>query len=113
MDALRKALCQVEEQAGLAPDDLCLIELKRILLSRIVELEAVEFATDSSENRQPTIAALHLANSPNDQPAVVMAVDLAITLVTDYLFGRPTEHLQLATDRLPVDRHPRFAKEDR
>lgn len=46
IDTLRQTLRQVEEQAGLASDDVCLVELKRILLNRIVDLEGAEFSPD-------------------------------------------------------------------
>lgn len=46
IDALLQTLRQVEEQAGLAPDDVCLVELKRILLNRIAELEAVDLVAE-------------------------------------------------------------------
>lgn len=36
---LRDTLKRVEESAGLKPDDLALIELKRVILSKVIELE--------------------------------------------------------------------------
>lgn len=40
--ALRATLKTVEQQSGLNPSDPALVELKRILLGRIAELEAEE-----------------------------------------------------------------------
>jgi hypothetical protein len=104
IDALRKTLAQVEEQAGLAPDDVCLIELKRILLKRIVDLESAEhganspstdFLTGNSPRDRSAIAAgLNVRGLPADQPAVAVAVDLAITLLTGYLADRPLESVE-------------------
>jgi hypothetical protein len=51
-EALRSTLQMVEQQCGLAPDDPGLVELKRILLNRIAELEAVEAASEQSA-REP------------------------------------------------------------
>lgn len=89
IDALHHTLAQVEEQAGLAPDDVCLIELKRILLNRVAELEASELAAATPKDQLPV--QVDLLDSPADQPAVAVAVDLAITLLTDYLSPRPLE----------------------
>ena len=96
VDALRQTLTQVEEQAGLAPDDVCLIELKRILLNRIVELEAAEFAANSTKDRPPILAALELATLSEDERAAAVAVDLAVSLLTDQLPSRPSEARVLA-----------------
>ena len=48
IEAFRSTLRVVEEQCGLAPDDPSLLELKRILLSRIAELEAAQIASEQS-----------------------------------------------------------------
>jgi len=40
IDGLKTTLQQVEQQSGLTPDDSSLVELKRILLGKIAELEA-------------------------------------------------------------------------
>ena len=84
IDALRHTLAQVEEHSGIAPDDVCLRELKRILLNRIADLEAAEVA--ETANAQPLASiGLDPPYTPQDQPAVAVAVDLAITLLSDYL----------------------------
>jgi hypothetical protein len=62
----------VEEESALAPDDVVLVELKRILLMRIAAFEEEE----------PNDAALPLAANPADESAVAVAVDLAISLLT-------------------------------
>jgi hypothetical protein len=38
-DSLREVIRNVEESAGVSPDDLALVELKRILLRKIAALE--------------------------------------------------------------------------
>lgn len=97
IDALRQTLAQVEEQAGLAPDDVCLVELKRILLNRIADLEGSYLAGNSPNDLAPTVAAVDLATSPAEQPAVAVAVDLAITLLTEYLPPRSLEPVEVAS----------------
>lgn len=107
--ALRQTLAQVEEHSGLAPDDVCLIELKRILLNRIVTLESAECEANPAPgspphrslpnrhgNEPPILAGFNIAAPLAEQPAVAVAVDLAITLLTDYLSGRPVEPVELA-----------------
>ena len=91
IDALRQTLIQVEEQVGLAPDDVCLVELKRILLNRVADLEVAESAANTPKGRPSIMAGLNLEASPSDQPAVAVAVDLAVTLLTDFLPYRPSE----------------------
>ncbi|HEY2471287.1 MAG TPA: hypothetical protein VGI45_26070 [Terracidiphilus sp.] len=95
IDALRQTLARVEEQAGLEPDDVCLLELKRILLNRIVDLEAAGLSANTRKDRPGIIAGLNVRTPSADQPAVAVAVDLAITLLTDYLSGRPGESVEL------------------
>lgn len=91
IDALRQTLAQVEEHSGLAPDDVALRELKRILLNRIADLEAAALVQSSPQDPISVAAGLNLITPPEDQPAVAVAVDLAITLLSGYLTPRPLE----------------------
>lgn len=88
LEALRQTLQRVEGDSGLAPDDEVLVELKRILLMRIAAREA----DGLSELVEPaTPAALAPEPNPADEPAVAIAIDLAISLLASHLIGRPFE----------------------
>lgn len=57
IEGFRSTLRMVEEQCGLEPEDPSLLELKRILLGRIAELEAVEAAAPQSTEPDSDAAA--------------------------------------------------------
>ena len=59
VEAFRSTLRMVEAQCGLAPEDPSLIELKRILLSRIAELEMAEAASEQSGQAGSEVATEH------------------------------------------------------
>lgn len=86
LEALRHTLERVEGESGLAPDDLVLVELKRILLMRIATLEAARLPAPAMD-----AAAIDPAANPADEPAVAVAIDLAISLLANHLSGRPFE----------------------
>ncbi len=86
LEALRHTLERVEGESGLAPDDLVLVELKRILLMRIATLEATRPPPPAMDP-----VAIDPAANPADEPAVAVAIDLAISLLADHLSGRPFE----------------------
>lgn len=50
IDVFRATLQRVEEESGLAPDDPSLLELKRILLKRIAELELTRTEISAAPN---------------------------------------------------------------
>jgi hypothetical protein len=56
--ALRTTLETVVRQSGLTPNDPALVELKRILLGRIAELEAEEKGRSAESEDGPAIPAL-------------------------------------------------------
>jgi hypothetical protein len=71
------------------PDDSALLELKRILVSRIAELEAVQQASESENQRAPS-AVLESGPTSSD-PAMTLALDLAVSLVAGRSAGREFE----------------------
>ena len=65
VDALRRAVDQVERNTDLAPDDPALAHLKKILVLRIAELKGADTAPDSIESGRP----LATAATQNDEPS--------------------------------------------
>ena len=57
LNVLRRTVDQFERNTDLAPDDPALVELKRLLLCRIAELQMLEDSpvlTDALRNAKPT-----------------------------------------------------------
>jgi len=81
IDALRSTLRQIEEQSGLMPDDSALLELKRILLSRIAELEAAKQARELGN--RPTVPSALEPSSKSGDTAKKRALELAVSLVAE------------------------------
>jgi hypothetical protein len=93
IEALRATLVQVEQQTGLAPDDPSLDTLKRILLQRIAELEAVAYSEEPEPaDRTVTGTALELAVGPGEQePARTLGINLAVSLLAGQATAQPSE----------------------
>lgn len=88
IEGLRSTLQSVEEHSGLMSDDSALVELKRILVARIAELEAVQRASESADQAGP--AVLEFGPTSGD-PAMTLALDLAVSLVAERSAGREFE----------------------
>lgn len=67
IEGFRTTLRMVEEQCGLAPEDPSLLELKRILLGRIAELEAAEAAIEQSAKPDAATEAAMIAEAPSTE----------------------------------------------
>ena len=57
VDALRRAVDQVERNTDLAPDDPALVHLKKILVLRIAALKGADTAPDSIKSCTPLATA--------------------------------------------------------
>lgn len=57
IDSIRETLRKVEEAAGVSPDEWGLLELKRILLNRIDELDRTARQAPTQEDKTPCCVA--------------------------------------------------------
>jgi len=86
IEALRSTLQRVEQEWDLTPNDAALLELKRILLTRITELEAAQEAGPAVPACIPAV----LESGPTSgDAATTLALDLAVSLVAQPPTGLP------------------------
>jgi hypothetical protein len=80
IETLRSTLETIEQQSGLVPDDVALLELKRIVVARIAELEAAE--QSSLSDVRPEAPPILETGASSSDPAITLALDLAVSLVS-------------------------------
>lgn len=92
VEAFRSTLQVIEEQCGLAPDDPSLLELKRILLNRIAELEVVEAASQQSGSQAtgatPEAAVIPEPSRSFGDASAMTRIDLPMSLFSDCTTGQ-------------------------
>lgn len=89
IEGLRSTLQKIEQQSGLMPDDSALLELKRILLGRIAELEDSEQAGPVLNGA--TIASAAGPRPASGDPAMRRALELAVSLVAERKAAGPLD----------------------
>lgn len=92
IEALRSTLEKIEKQSGLTADDSALLELKRILLGRIAELEATEGGIPLAGSIPELLDSLPTHSDAN--AASTLGLDLAVSLVAGpHAISGPPESL--------------------